>query len=64
MAIYLIGKKRVKSEQKPVCMAVISKQSFFYYSVLAKCVKVGEGTYGEVYKTNDGVQDIALKVCI
>ncbi|CAB4004250.1 Serine threonine- kinase haspin, partial [Paramuricea clavata] len=31
-------------------------------SVLAKCVKVGEGTFGEVYKTNDGVQDIALKV--
>lgn len=32
------------------------------YSVLGKCVKVGEGTYGEVYKTNDGVEDVALKV--
>ena len=33
-------------------------------SVLAKlkCVKVGEGTYGEVYKMNDGVEDAALKV--
>ena len=30
--------------------------------MLRKCVKVGEGTYGEVYKTNDGVEDVALKV--
>ena len=30
--------------------------------MLRKCVKVGEGTYGEVYKTNDGVDDVALKV--
>ena len=36
--------------------------SMILYSVLEKCVKVGEGTYGEVYKINDGVEDVALKV--
>lgn len=32
------------------------------FSLLEKCVKVGEGTYGEVYKTSNGNEDVALKV--
>lgn len=46
-------------------MSIILRVPVFFitlYSVLKKCVKVGEGTYGEVYKTNDGVEDVALKV--
>lgn len=32
------------------------------FSVLKKCVKVGEGVYGEVFRTKHNGQSVALKV--
>lgn len=34
------------------------------FSVLKKCVKVGEGVYGEVFRTRHNGQSVALKVSV
>ena len=35
-----------------------------FFSVLKKCVKIGEGVYGEVFRTNRYGQSVALKVSL